>query len=38
MDAWLELGSPAALVITAGDRRERGRRLAEMLEIEYEEI
>jgi L-arabinose isomerase len=38
MDAWLELGSPAAFVITPGDRHERWRRLAEMLEIEYEEI
>jgi L-arabinose isomerase len=38
MDAWLELGSPAEFVIASGDRHERWRRLAEMLEIEYEEI
>jgi L-arabinose isomerase len=38
MDAWLELGSPAEFVVATGDRHERWRRLAEMLEIEYEEI
>jgi L-arabinose isomerase len=38
MDAWLELGSPPECVIAAGDRRERWWRLAELLEIEYEEI
>jgi L-arabinose isomerase len=38
MDAWLELGSPAEFVVAMGDRHERWRRLAEMLEIEYEEI
>jgi L-arabinose isomerase len=38
MDAWLELGAPAEFVIATGDRHERWRRLAEMLEIEYEEI
>jgi L-arabinose isomerase len=38
MDAWLELGSPSECVIAGGDRRERWWRLAELLEIEYEEI
>jgi L-arabinose isomerase len=38
MDTWLELGSPPECVIAGGDRRERWWRLAELLEIEYEEI
>lgn len=38
IDAWLELGAPAECVIAGGDRHERWWRLAELLEIEYEEI
>ena len=38
MDTWLELGATATCVIVPGERPERWRRLAEMLEIEYEEI
>jgi L-arabinose isomerase len=38
MDAWLELGAPHHFVTTFGDHRDRWRRFAEQLALEYEEI
>src|SRR5579884_112619 len=38
MDAWLALGAPHHFVTTLGEHAPRWRRLAEMLELEYEEI
>jgi hypothetical protein len=38
MDGWLESGPAPECVIAAGDGSERWWRLAELLEIEYEEI
>jgi L-arabinose isomerase len=37
MDAWLALGAAPPFVTTPGDQRERWLRLAELLDIEYEE-
>ncbi len=38
MDAWLELGAPHHFVTTFGDHRDRWRRFAESLALEYGEI
>jgi L-arabinose isomerase len=38
MDGWLTLGAPHHFVTNLGDRSERWRRLAELLELEYVEI
>lgn len=38
MDDWLRLGAPHHFVTNLGDHRGRWRALAEMLELEYEEI
>jgi L-arabinose isomerase len=38
MDAWLTLGAPHHFVINLGDHVGRWRRLAELLELNYEEI
>jgi L-arabinose isomerase len=38
MDAWLSLGAPHHFVTNLGDHTERWRRLAELLELEYEQV
>ncbi len=38
MDDWLRLGAPHHFVLNLGDHAARWRRLAELLELEYEEI
>jgi L-arabinose isomerase len=38
MDEWLRLGAPHHFVTNLGEHAERWRRLAELLELEYEEI
>jgi len=38
MDRWLELGAPHHFVTNLGDHVKRWRRLAELLELEYEEL
>jgi L-arabinose isomerase len=38
MDDWLRLGAPHHFVTNLGDHIARWRRLAELLELEYEEI
>jgi L-arabinose isomerase len=38
MDEWLRLGGPHHFVLNLGDHLGRWRRLAELLELEHEEI
>jgi L-arabinose isomerase len=38
MDDWLQLGAPHHFVTNLGEHRARWRALAELLELEYEEI
>jgi L-arabinose isomerase len=38
LDGWLELGAPSNFVTALGDRGDRWRRFAELLDIDYEEI
>jgi L-arabinose isomerase len=38
MDDWLQLGGTHHFVVNLGDHRERWRRVAEMLDLEYREI
>ena len=38
MDDWLRLGAPHHFVTNLGDHAGRWRRLAELLDLEYEEI
>ena len=38
MDEWLRLGAPHHFVTNLGEHAERWQRLAELLELEYEEI